>query len=125
MDASATCQALLQATSKTLVWEWDGRFRCTVAPFQAEQADEVRAAIGGATTEQWTAETIASAPERVQQLASRLGLRQGQLLYTSDATIPAMAYAAWWPWGGGLKISVRFGIDGASDTVLQAWFCLS
>jgi hypothetical protein len=120
--ASARCQALVAETKGTLEWESDGRFGCVVAAFGASDADAVRAAVVLAAEHVWTPENIDSAHKRVQDLASGFGLRPGQILFTSDAADPQMVFAAWWPWGGGQRISVRVGVDGATEADLAGWF---
>ncbi|MDD9944904.1 MAG: hypothetical protein OXU20_27930 [Myxococcales bacterium] len=125
VDPHALCNTLLAATSKTLRWEWDDRFGCALAAFGANRAQEARAWVCEATPEEWSSDNIGTAPERVQRLAADIGLRSGQFLFTSEPSSDLMAYVAWWPWGDGKKISIRFAIDGASEAELKGWFSLS
>ncbi len=119
---SDRCQTLVAATARRLEWEWDGRFGCVLAVFAVTEAPSVRTAVSAAAERMWTPNNINTAPQRVQDLAGRLGLRTGQLLFTSQAGEPAMVYAAWWPWGNGQRISVRVGVDGADAEVVSGWF---
>ena len=66
--------------------------------------------------DEWTAATIAGAPEHVRALATRSGtLRANQLLLTGLEVGDMFPFALWWPWGDGTRVSVRVGIAAAAE----------
>lgn len=116
------CQALASKSQGSLNWERDARFGCMAAAFDAKRAKQVRAWVREVAQVEWTHEEIASAPEQVQRVATRFGLRMGQALFTSIPDGVELLYAAWWPWGGGQRISLRVGVSGFTPDELAACF---
>ena len=56
----------------------------------------------------WTTADLASAPERVRELASKVGgLRGGQLLFAARSDADPILFGLWWPWGNGQTVSIR------------------
>jgi hypothetical protein len=92
-------------------WGWDPRFKCVASSFGKEIAERAREAMSGVLDREWSAATIASAPEDVRALSGRYGgVRSGQLLFTGVPVDGMSLYALWWPWGDGATISLRVGV---------------
>lgn len=96
-------------------FSWDGRFDCVASSFSATLESEARAALALLFKFQWTARSLRTAPEEVQDVATQVGgLRQDQVLVASEPNDTLMAYGLWWPWGDDVTISLRVGIAGHS-----------
>lgn len=94
-------------------WSWDGRLSCVTTSFAVEFDAKARAAANVALANEWTSTTIHRAPPILSDLADRAGgLRAGQLLLSSAAVGPNVAYGLWWPWGDGMTTSMRIGLGG-------------
>ena len=94
-------------------WSWDGRQSCVASSIGAELEVEARKAASVALPREWTSRTIDRAPPELRELAERTGgLRDGQMLFASNAVGAAFAYGLWWPWGDGITISTRIGLGG-------------
>jgi hypothetical protein len=92
-------------------WTWDTRFNCISSSFATHLADEARHAAELAFPVRWTSATIKKAPARVLDLAERTGgVRDGQQVLTAGDPDRLFAYGLWWPWGGGVNVSLRVGL---------------
>jgi hypothetical protein len=101
---------LFTAFQGILAWKWDSRFETVLAEFGVDKKDNIRAILERYLSITWDNSNISNARARVQTINSRLGgLRQGQLLFTSDPKGDAIIFGAWWPWGDGKTISIRIG----------------
>jgi hypothetical protein len=90
-------------------WSWDARWSCVTSSFSLEFEERARTAAGLALPSQWTSRTLPQAPPSLRDLAARTGgLREGQMIFASDAT--AAAYGLWWPWGDDVTTSFRIGL---------------
>ncbi|HWL85108.1 MAG TPA: hypothetical protein VNO21_04865 [Polyangiaceae bacterium] len=93
-------------------WSWDNRLNCVTSSINADLEAEARLVALEGLPSEWTHASIASAPPRVRDLADRSGgLRAGQLLYSAGPVAGVLAYGLWWPWGDGVTISLRIGLD--------------
>ncbi len=122
----SVCMAVTTSCPR-LDWEWDGRFGAALSAFGAEQIDHVERALDAEFSSRWAVDNIGSAPAVATGIAeSRGGLRAGQKLFISDPEQDIVVFAAWWPWGGGDRVSVRIGLVSKSgalppDDVLVAF----
>jgi hypothetical protein len=104
------CKELFSAFQGVLSWKWDDRFETVLAEFSVDNKDSIRAILDQYLKITWDRSNIGNAPDVVQKINIHLGgLRSGQLLFTSDPNRDAFIFCAWWPWGGGNKISIRIG----------------
>ena len=104
------CRELAGAFPGILSWQWDNRFETVLAEFGVDNIDRVHATLVRNLGNIWDSSTIAKAPGIVQVIISHLGgLKSGQLLFTSDPSLETVIFCAWWPWGDGKTISIRFG----------------
>ena len=59
------------------------------------------------------------------------GIKSGQIFFTTDGDADPLLFAAWWPWGDGIHISLRIGAsdsslsDGDIKNLLAEWFQLN
>lgn len=128
----AACGQLVGAADGALEWKWDGRLGTATAAFGADLHAAVRATLDACFERCWSSTEIGAASARVTAVAAKLGgLRGGQLLWVASPDAPVMLFCAWWPWGGGARVSIRVGYDadGADDTAsarpdLESWFDL-
>ena len=94
-------------------WDWDPRFACGIRVVEASQFPAVEGALKQTFADHWTADNIQNAPHEVQQLAEAGGgLRPGQQIFCTSIVADQLAYAAWWPWSGNKRVSVRLGVFG-------------
>ena len=83
--------------------------------FAVALAGQARAVATRALPRQFDAATIASSPAALLAIVERSGgLRGDQLAFCSGDGTP-VAFALWWPWGGGDNISLRIGVVGVAD----------
>ena len=104
------CKELFNAFQSVLSWKSDDRFETVLAEFSVDNKDSIRTILDQYLKITWDHSNIGNAPDVVQRINIHLGkLRTGQLLFTSDPNNDAFIFCAWWPWGGGDKISIRIG----------------
>jgi hypothetical protein len=94
-------------------WSWDNRFNCLASSFNVEQDAEARAVVIRYLPHEFTAKSVANAPQPVKEIAeSTGGVRVDQRLYSSDLGGRLFAFGLWWPWGDETTISLRLGFGG-------------
>lgn len=99
---------LSRAFQDLLSWKWDSRFEVALAEFDVADKDNILSVLDRHLKSAWNSSNIDKAPPTVKKVNINLGkLRSGQMLFTSDAALPAYLYCAWWPWGNGKTISIR------------------
>ena len=109
-DLENVCRELAGAFPGILSWQWDNRFETVLAEFGVDIQNRVRATLEHYLGNTWDSSTIARAPDIVQVIIGHLGgLMSGQLFFASDPNLEAIIFCAWWPWGDGRTISIRFG----------------
>ena len=109
-DLENVCRELAGAFPGILSWQWDNRFETVLAEFGVDNEDRGRANLERYLDNIWDSSTIAEAPDIVQVIISHFGgLMSGQLCFASDPNLEAVIFCAWWPWGDGRTISIRFG----------------
>ena len=102
------CRELLRGFQGVLSWKWDSRFEAVLAEFGVDKKDSIRAILEGYLKITWDSSNMDNAPDIVRKINSHLGgLREKQLLFTSDSNRDAFIFCAWWPWGDGKTISIR------------------
>lgn len=93
-------------------WSWDGRLNCVTSSFSTDIENDCRLIAREALPVEWAATTLHGAPPRVRDLAERCGgLRAGQALLSAGPIAGVLAYGLWWPWGDGVTVSLRVGLD--------------
>lgn len=98
-------------------FSWDSRFSCVASSFSVQLETDARAAVARTFKFQWTARSVRTAPETVQEIADQVGgLRPDQILVATEPSDTVMAYGLWWPWGDDVTISYRVGLAGISAT---------
>ena len=101
-------EALAAAFRGVLEWKWDGRFETVFAEVPTDRADEVLEMLQQYLPSSWDSTSVREAPEVVQAASKKLGgLMPGQRFLISDLDNRACVFCAWWPWGNGLRISIR------------------
>lgn len=96
-------------------FSWDSRLNCVASSFSTELEADARAAVAKAFKFQWTARTLRTAADVVQEIADQVGgLRQDQILVATEPNDSIMSYGLWWPWGDDVTISFRIGLSGMS-----------
>jgi hypothetical protein len=108
-DLEARCRAFVAATREFLRWEWDGRFLLMLSVCDANNRADVEALI-----DQCFPHKIGSDDKDLPTCARDVmggigGLRPRQFLYLTEVDRDPVMFCAWWPWGGGGKVSLRFG----------------
>ena len=96
-------------------WSWDTRLSCVASSFGMDLVDEAKTTLQAPFPHSWTHRTIARAPAVVQQIADRTGgIRNDQVLYSTEPHGGVIAFGLWWPWGDDTTISYRIGIVGGA-----------
>ena len=107
-DLENICRELLNAFQGILLWKWDSYIDAVLAEFDVGDKDSIRAILERYLGSTWDNSNIDKAPDMVQMIDNNLvGLRPGQLLFTSDPNQDTIVFGAWWPWGDGKTISIR------------------
>lgn len=111
----AKCLALRATLEGKVTWRLDDRYAAVVGEFIVARMDEILRILIAHLGWARAPEDLLAAPEPIRAVAAALGgLAKGQILFTF--TLPGMPpegpilYGAWWPWGDGLRISIRLGI---------------
>jgi len=132
-DVERACRDLVAGNAGRLRWAWDARFNAALATFTAAEAPEILASLAVSLPSRWDHATVGRAPASVAKLADGIGgVRAGQFVLSTDPGQDVLVVGAWWPWGGGLTVSVRLfplasGAAAASQEDLamafRGWFC--
>ena len=100
-----------------------------LATFPVTESDTVTTALNDHFSRCWTSTDSSSASDLVKGVLDGLGgIREGQLLFTSNPDRLPMLFGAWWPWGNGETVSLRIGFDvGSAESAsltekLKSWF---
>lgn len=97
-------------------FSWDSRLNCVASSFSAQLEEEARAAVAKTFKFQWTARSLRTASDVMQEIADQVGgLRQDQILVATEPNEALMAYGLWWPWGDDVTISFRIGMSGHTN----------
>ena len=101
------CRNLHSELSALLFWEWDGRFNIPLTEITKEQASKVQAIFSKNFESSWDYKTIKKAPKPVKEIANALsGIREEQILFSTNPDSDMILFATWWPWGNGETKSV-------------------
>ena len=107
-DIETLCRNLIEQLGGELNWKWDERFDTALAEFEVADSERFHALLADHVGTVWDYSTIDSAPDIVRRLCSQFGnLMPGQLLFASDDDSGNVLFCAWWPWGNGVKVSIR------------------
>jgi hypothetical protein len=108
----ARCKNIYADLSSLLFWEWDSRLNIPLAEFSKEHSGRVEAILAKEFEKKWDPRNLSTAPDGIKRIVDALsGLRDKQVLYTTDPDSEAVLFATWWPWGNNEKISVRIGVQ--------------
>ncbi|EKD28878.1 MAG: hypothetical protein ACD_79C00176G0001 [uncultured bacterium] len=92
-----------------LKWKWDSRFETVLSEFPVGSKENILNLLNKSLTTAYDQSSIKKAPVLVKDIDEAFGgLAKGQLLFTSDPNQDILIFCAWWPWGNGINISVRF-----------------
>jgi hypothetical protein len=115
-------QAVFDALSRFRIswprrgWSYDNRVQCVASTFDAEFAREARTLVQTLLPHVWTDRTLPSAGDLFVEIARRTGgVRSTQLIFGADPVGRLILYGLWWPWENGNTISLRIGLEGASQ----------
>ena len=115
-------------------WQWEDRFSVVMTVFDKIDMDEIRTSVLQGFDQHWDSSNVNDAPEVIISLIKALyGISPGQVLFHTDQETGILLYAAWWPWGNGVNISLRIGIYQPQEKIfkeeeleqhLKEWFSL-
>jgi hypothetical protein len=89
---------------------------CVASTFDSESAATARVLIEPILPHCWTSRTMPTAPRPFPEIAERTGgLRSTQFIFGADPVGRLTLYGLWWPWEEGRTISLRIGLEGASN----------
>lgn len=116
-DCTKFFETLLQVD---LSWNWDSRFRTTLAHIRTEEQNTIREILENHLRTAWDSVTIATAPESVQLILISLGgIMSGQLFYATGIPEDGILFCAWWPWRNGQTFSIRIGTSPEGSPLLD------
>ena len=114
------CTKLLEELQAGFSWEWDGRFKTTLAQISVKEKDVAGEMLEKHLGMAWDSVTINTAPKSVQRILAPLGgMMSGQLFYAAGLPENGIIFCAWWPWGNGQTISIRLGTNLEDSTLLD------
>jgi len=126
------CEKMCYNLPGPLSWEWEDRFGVVLTVFDKDNMDAVLTAVSGHFDSQWDSSSIGEAGDRIGTLVQQMfGMQPGQLLFSSDDSSGLVLFAAWWPWGNGVSISLRVGLFPAGElseegtdtaSLIKEWF---
>ena len=119
-----TCRAIAGAFETQLTWTWDERFETVLAEVDVSCKADIIRVIQEHMGDIWDGGNFQQAPDLVKLVIKIFGgLRPGQELFTTQTDRDDILLCAWWPWGNGQTISIRFGllIQSLSDEQNQAF----
>ena len=97
-------------------WSYDNRFNAVASTFGVDLVAEARASLAHALPNVWTDKTLASAPVVMQEIAKKSGgVRAAQAIFGGEGVGRVQPYGLWWPWEDARTISMRIGLDNASQ----------
>lgn len=108
-DVENRCREFIAATREQLNWEWDSRFLLMLAVLESRDNEDVAPLLEACFGHRFAHDSELPAPAR-DILGGIGGLRSRQYLLTTDPEQDPLLFCAWWPWGGGGKVSLRFGV---------------
>jgi hypothetical protein len=126
-DLESRCREFVAATLEQLSWEWDGRFLLMLSVLEARHREDVEPLLARCFPHRFAHDT-ANLPAPVRDVLGGIGgLRPRQYILSTDPEADPVLFCAWWPWGTGGKISLRFGcwsakIHGPARTELRESF---
>lgn len=129
-DLKAICQAIAAEAQGLCPWAWDDRFEAVLAQCNFEQASRLHPVLQKHFPPAWTVLNCADAPPKVGDVTRALGgIKARQELFLTDKAPFEMALGvAWWPWGDGKSVSLRFflwpkpDLDFELNEELCSWF---
>lgn len=108
------CTEFIKDFQGFVSWEWEDRFEMVLAVFTASNKEYFHKTLSQHLTKQWDSSTINNSDEVTRQLVNKFnGIKNGQLLFTSDTSNEGFLFALWWPWGNGENISIRIALFSA------------
>ena len=130
----AICTNIASAMPDNYDWQWEDRFGVVLTVFDKIDMDDIRASVLKEFDQHWDSSNAGDAPDQISTLINALyGISPGQVLFHTDQKTGIMLYAAWWPWGNGVNISLRIGVYQPQDEIfkeeeleqhLKEWFSL-
>lgn len=101
-------------------WSFDDRFECVASSFSVDFAPEARALLTPLFPQGVNERTLPSASPVIRELATRTGgIRAAQMIYSAPPVGRWTPYGLWWPWEEAQTISLRIGIEGATQAHLE------
>lgn len=113
------CVKLFDDLQSGLTWRWDSRFKMAIAEISSDDTDAVGKILENHLGVPWNAANVNTASQTVHKILAPLGgMMQNQLLYVAGLPQEGHIFCAWWPWGNGLTISIRIGINQKASILL-------
>ena len=100
--------------------EWDDKYAAALLVVEPAHESAVSAMWTELFPSRWSHLDIDKAPERVRDVSGVWGgLMVGQRMFVLDPVDDPMLFAAWWPWGNGLRFSLRVSCTARGETVAK------
>jgi hypothetical protein len=112
--------ARLRAAWPQRGWSFDNRFECVASTFDADFAPTARALLAPVFPHVFSERTLSSASPGIRDAAVRTGgVRSTQMIFAASPVASLTPYGLWWPWEEARTISLRVGLEGASQRQLE------
>ncbi len=109
------CSKMKSVLPGSSVWELDDRFNTVVAAFERNSSEIILSALKASFSQEWSKKTVRKAPAHIKSIADSIsGIETGQIVFTTNGGADPVLFAAWWPWGDGINISLRIGVSDSS-----------
>lgn len=128
------CSQLKAAVPGPNPWRWDEEFDVARIVFRKSDEQVVLPLLEKAFQNRFDFSTIEKSSSHINQfITSLFGIIPGQMVFSSDITNGHILFAAWWPWGNEMYISLRVGFHAVLDCTadktalrnhLSEWFNL-
>ncbi|MFZ5572794.1 MAG: hypothetical protein ACOZF0_20540 [Thermodesulfobacteriota bacterium] len=128
------CHRLITVVPGPNPWRWDEEFNVARIVFRKSGADIVLSELKQIFEHCYDFSTIERASADVDRFINSIfGIIPGQMVFTSNTSDGLILFAAWWPWGNEMDISLRVGLYSAAnpskdksglEKLLNEWFHL-
>ncbi len=112
---------LIEGTRDVAPWQWDQNYWAALLIVKQDDQKAVLDLVAETMPHAWGPHDIGTAPEHIGRAAGVWGgIMTGQQLFVLEPDADPTMYAAWWPWGGRLKFSLRVSCSARADAVVKA-----
>lgn len=106
------CLTLKEVVPGPNPWRWDEEFNVARIVFRQNDAAQVLSTLDTLFKNRYDFNTIEQSSSCVDAaINALLGIIPGQTIFTQETGDGTLLFAAWWPWGNELYVSLRVGMN--------------